>query len=300
MLRVALAQYPLDRPKDFSAWTAKLGLWIARAADRGARLLVFPEYGSMELAGLAGPPATRALRLAAVARHQAAFLAFFAAQAQRHGLHILAPSLPVRQDDGTYRNTAFLVAPTGVCGAQEKIVMTRFEREEWGVAAGRGVLLFHTDLGRIGVAICYDIEFPNLARRQAEAYAQLILVPSCTDSEAGAQRIRIGAQARALENQCYVVTAPTLGPAAWLPEMDVNTGRAGAFAPPDGDFPPDGVLAMGEAGQADWTLVDLDFARLDRVRRDGAVRGFAHWPEQADLEPARVVSLASARTVAHE
>lgn len=300
MLRVALAQYPLERPADFSAWAGKQADWIGRAAGQGAQLLVFPEYGSMELAGLAEPHATRTGRLAAVARQKDAFLAVFAEQAARHRAHILAPSLPVRQEDGTFRNTAFLVAPNGACGAQEKIVMTCFERDEWGIAAGQGVRLFNTDLGRIGVAICYDIEFPNLARRQAEAYAQLILVPSCTDTPAGAGRVRIGAQARALENQCYVVTAPTIGAVDWLPEMDVNTGTAGAFAPPDGDFPADGVLAMAMPGQAAWLFVDLDFARLDRLRHQGAVRGFSHWPEQADLDPARVVSLASPGALTHE
>ena len=111
--------------------------------------------------------------------------------------------------------------------------MTRFEREEWGISAGQHVKVFETLLGRLAVLICYDAEFPLLARSGVEAGAQVILAPSCTDSLQGYWRVRIGAQARALEGQCYVVQSPTVGEAAWSPAVDVNYGAAGIYGPPD-------------------------------------------------------------------
>ena len=118
------------------------------------------------------------------------------------------------------------------------------------------------------------------ALAQAQAGAQAILCPSCTDSLQGYHRVRIGAQARALENQIFVAQAPTVGMAPWSPALDENYGAAGLFVPPDGDSPDDGVVAIGTEGQGAWVMADADLARVNRWRTEGAVRPFAHWPEQ--------------------
>lgn len=112
------------------------------------------------------------------------------------------------------------------------------------IAPGDGLKVFDTQLGRLGILICYDNEFPMLARRLAEGGADLILAPSCTDTEAGYHRVRIGAQARALENQIAVLQSPTVGLAAWSQALDENIGRAGLFVPPDHGMPKDGVVAL--------------------------------------------------------
>src|SRR5690606_7258805 len=152
-------------------------------------------------------------------------------------------SFPVRQEDGTFRNRAFLHGPQGDRASQDKLQMTRFEAERWGIAGGDAIRLFDTPLGRLGVAICYDAEFPLLVRTMAAAGADVILVPSCTDTLAGYWRVRIGAQARALENQCFVVQAPTVGDAPWSAAIDENHGAAGIFGPPDREVTGDGVIA---------------------------------------------------------
>lgn len=114
----------------------------------------------------------------------------------------------MRQPEGGYRNRAFLFRPDGSSDHQDKLQMTRFENERWGIGAGDTIKTFDTAFGRIGIDICYDSEFPLIARRQVEQGADVILVPSCTDTLAGYWRVRIGCQARALENQCYVVQSP--------------------------------------------------------------------------------------------
>ncbi len=130
---------------------------------------------------------------------------------------------------------------------QDKRAMTRFETERWGVAQGADPVVFDTPWGRIGISVCYDVEFPKHARTQVEAGAWLILAPSCTDTMHGFHRVCIGAAARAMENQCYVAITPTVGAAPWSGALDVNRGHAAVFGPVDRGFPEDGVLARGDA-----------------------------------------------------
>ena len=157
-------------------------------------------------------------------------VAFHQDLAASHNVHILVGSGPVRRGDGRYVNAAQLVTPAGGIGEQEKRIMTPFERD-WGISPGGPTRVFDTALGRIGVAICYDSEFPLLVRAMAEAGAEMILVPSCTERVSGFHRVRTGARARALENQIAAVMSPTVGDALWSPAVDRNTGAAGIFVP---------------------------------------------------------------------
>ncbi len=156
--------------------------------------------------------------------------------------------------------------------------MTRFEAELWHIDPGLPPHIFSTPWGRIGIAICYDVEFPPLVRAQTEAGAWLILAPSCTDSIHGFNRVRLSARARALENQCFVAIAPTVGLAPALATLDENHGYAAIFGPVDRGFPADGVIARGTLDQPGWVFADLDPSRIETVRAEGAVRNFRDWP----------------------
>ena len=279
---LAAAQYPIDRLGSWQAYKSKLIRWVESAAREGAQLLVFPEYGGMELASLFGHEVERDLhrQLGAVAGLEADVAALHRDLARRTGVYILAASAPALAAEGRYHNRARLTSPEGREGVQDKVVMTRFEREQWGVSGGQDLRVFSTPLGRIGVAICYDVEFPLIARRLVEAGAELILAPSCTDTLRGYHRVRVGAQARALENQCLVVQAPTVGEAAWSPAVDVNIGAAAVYAPPDVGFPEDGVVVRGRMNEAMWVFAELDLDRMAEVRAHGQVLNHRDWPEQ--------------------
>ncbi|MGE0255816.1 MAG: carbon-nitrogen hydrolase family protein [Alphaproteobacteria bacterium] len=295
---VAAAAWPVERLAGFDAWQAKLGAWVGEAAARGARLLVLPEYGALELAGaLAGVAEDdAAAQIAAVAAVAPRIDAAHAVLARETNTHILAGTILLPRGDGRYVNRARLFTPDGTVGIQDKLVPTRFEREVAGVAGGGGpARVFETALGRIGICICYDAEFPLVARAMAEAGAEILLVPSCTDALAGYSRVRVGAMARALENQCYAVHAPTVGAAPWSPLLDVNVGAAAVYAPPDIGFPPTGIVAEAALDAPGWLYADLDLDRVHAVRRDGQVLNLAHWPEQAAplAAGAELVSLAA-------
>jgi predicted amidohydrolase len=173
--------------------------------------------------------------------------------------------------------------------------MTRFEAEEWGISPSGGLCIFDIGLAKIGITICYDAEFPLIARALAESGADIVLVPSCTDTIAGYHRVQHACAARALENQIYVVQCPTVGEAPWSAAMNVNIGAAGFFAPPDRKFTADGILAQGTLNEAQWVYADLNLGLLAEVRKDGEVLNARDWhlqPGAPVLPHAKLVTLA--------
>jgi predicted amidohydrolase len=289
-LRLALLQYPVERPEGVAAFGAKLDRWLADASAGGADIAVLPEYACVELgAALTGSDvADEAAELAAMVEAAPAILEAMRGAARRAGLWLLPGSLPMRDADGLIRNRAPLIAPDGRLATQDKHAMTRFERERWGVSAGSGPAVFQTPWGLIGISICYDVEFPKHVRAQVEAGAWLILAPSCTDTLHGFNRVRVSAAARAVENQCFVAITPTVGLAPWSAALDVNRGHAAVFGPIDRGFPEDGVLARGALDMPQWVFADLDPARIAAVRQDGAVFNHRDWPRRSFSKPQAV------------
>ena len=286
-MKIACAQYPILRFASFDAWRADAAARVAEAASGGARLLVFPEYGGMALTALLPEALQRDLtgQIAALQPLHDDYRGTWRDLARAHGVHILAPSLPVAVN-GRFHNRAWLCAPDGNMAFQDKRQMTRFESEEWGITGGGALKVFDigpttTDHTVIGVAICYDIEFPLIAHAMAVAGADLILAPSCTDTQAGSNRVHVGARARALESQVFVAVAPTVGAAPWSPAVDVNVGRAAVYAAPDRGLPDDGILALGEPDRPGWVMAELDFAQLRAARTEAQVFTRRDWPGQA-------------------
>lgn len=290
---VATAQYPVSRPSSWDEVEQATSSWMATAAERGASLLVFPEYAAMTLAALlpAREQGDLAAQLAGLQPLRMRYLALHRQLARQHGIYLLAGSFPWELAPGYYCNRAWFCGPGGELGFQDKQVMTRFEREHWRISRGEPTRVFDTALGRIGIAICYDAEFPLLVRGQIEAGAEILLVPSCTDALPGYHRVRVGAQARALEGQCYVVTSPLVGEAPWSPAIDTNVGAAGVYGPPDLGFPEDGVISQGTINEPGWIFADIDRDRVAEVRRAGQVFNHGHWPESVGTAPVACVQL---------
>ena len=281
-LKVASAQYPIDQPATLDAWRDKIARWVADGAATGAEVLVFPEYAAIEQAAALGEKVYGNLdaTLQAVADLEADRVSLHQELAAKHRVHILVGSGPARKGEGRYVNAAQLVTPKGSVGVQEKLIMTPFETD-WGISAGKQARVFDTVLGLIGINICYDSEFPLLARAMAEAGAELLLVPSCTERVSGYHRVRTGSRARALENQIATVVSPTVGDALWSPAVDRNTGAAGIYVPSEHTVSDTGILAQGELNAAQWVTADVDLARLRHLRTSGEMRNYIDWPNQA-------------------
>lgn len=283
-VKIAAAAYPLDWLDSFEAYETKISRWVAEAAGNGAELLVFPEYAAMELASLGGAEVASDLdgSLREVSNHMTKADALHEKLAREYGVHILSGSAPVFVGNRPV-NRAALFGPNGRIGHQDKQIMTRFEREDWGVVSGAdGLAVFETPLGKIGVIICYDSEFPLLSRALTEAGVELLLAPSCTEALAGFTRVRVGSMARALECQCAVVHAPLVGAAEWCAGVEMNTGCASIYGPPDHGWPPTGIVAEGEMNAPGWVYAEVSRAQIAESRADGGVLNVTHWGEQEE------------------
>lgn len=267
VIRLAAAAYQVEVLPDWVALRAKLAAWVAQAAEAGAEIAVFPEYAAMEAALVGDPdPATdweRAAAAAAPAYHDE-----IAALAKRHNLTILSGSGPAWDGDRLV-NRAWLCAPDGTRCAVDKLCLTPWERANKGLASGAKPVVCDMPWGRLGVLICYDSEFPALAQELA---ADILLIPACTDAPTGQARVRIAAQARALEGQCVTVHAPLLGVVPSCAMIDRNTGCAGIYTPPDRGLPADGVLAQGAVDHPGWVIADAPLALIRQRRQDGEAR----------------------------
>jgi predicted amidohydrolase len=290
-MKIAAAAYPLDVLTSWAQYEDKLAAWISEAAGEGADLLVFPEYGAMELATLAGLDVAGDLERSLFATSERLEQAdvFHARLAAEHNVHIVAASGSAATSTRPV-NRARLITPAGQIGVQDKQIMTRFEGEVWDVVPGNGLQVFDTALGRIGILICYDSEFPLLGRALSEC--DIICVPSVTETLAGYWRVRIGSMARALENQCITVMSSVVGTAPWTEALDISFGAGGIFGPPDRGFPETGVFAVGELNAPGWTYAEVDLAKVADVRADGIVLNRRHWTcQDGRASPAPVVPL---------
>ena len=286
-MRLALLQHKIGRHEDIAGWAAAFEARIAEAAGAGAELLALPEYAALD--AIAAPAGSLADELDAGCALHDAIIATMRAAARRHGVWLMGGSLPFRRPDGTVVNHAALLAPDGGVAFQDKCRPTRFEAEQWGMSGGGPPGVFETPWGLIGICVCYDVEFPPLARAQVQAGAWLLLAPACTDTRAGFNRVRLAARARALENQCFVAVATTVGDAPWIAALDENHGYAAVYGPVDRGFPEDGVIARGPLDTPGWLYADLDPARLAAVRQEGAVLNHRDYP--AEGAPCPIIPL---------
>lgn len=276
MLTLALAQYPISEHTTFAAWRQHTQKWVQEVVQQKAGLLVFPEYGAMELVSFFSEDIKSHLQQQIVELQGVVndFCSVFSDLAAQHQIVIVAPSFPV-VENGLIVNRAFVFSPKGLVGYQDKFFMTRFEDEEWGIhSAPKQLTLFEADWGRFGIQICYDVEFGIGSRLLCEAGASLIVGPSCTETIRGASRVHIGARARALENQAYTAVAQTVGHALWSPAVDVNYGFAAVYSTPDKGLPEEGILATGKPQEPNWLVQSLDFSLIETVRREGQVFNF--------------------------
>ncbi|NRF11122.1 carbon-nitrogen hydrolase family protein [Agrobacterium pusense] len=286
MTRLAASQYAIELIETWEAYTAHMSAVVREAKSEGAELLLLPEYSAMTLTGQL-PPDIRSDLHRSIEEIQPmipSWVELCEELARQHQILFQPGSAPVKDPDGKFRNRAWLFGPDGLIGYQDKQIMTRFEREQWNIHAGvEGLKAFETPIGRLGILICYDNEFPMLGRRLAELGVELVLAPSCTDTLAGAYRVRIGAQARALENQYAVLSSPTAGEAPWSPAVDENRGRAALYVPSDYGMPASGIIAESESDavtQSSLLIADIDLAAVARLRTEGQVATRRDWPEQ--------------------
>lgn len=269
-VRIGVVQFAMKPTVGWEAFRSELRFLIRTVAGYGADFVVFPEYVDAAMMAVHDPLGTRAA-IRQLAADTPELLAFFRQQAVDQRINIITGSMPL-VEDGRLLNVVHLCRRDGTCERQEKLHVTPSEISEWDMSGGDGLRVFETDCGRIGMLICYDVEFPELGRVLAEDGLELLFVPFCTDGEPGYRRVRLCAQARAVENECYVVAAGSVGILPGVTNMEMQFARSAVFSPCDHGFPPGGVVVEAESSTETILIADVRPGLLQHLRRQGSVR----------------------------
>ncbi|MEC7524046.1 MAG: carbon-nitrogen hydrolase family protein [Myxococcota bacterium] len=271
-VRVAAVQYFLRKVQSYRDFEDQVSGLVETASDYRCKMVVFPEYFTLQLLTLKNTRRPVPEQVRDLAREAPRFIETMGALAKEHGIYIVAGTTPVMAADGeTMTNESFFFSPSGEHAVQGKMHMTRWEDEEWKVQPHDTLKVFDTAFGKVAVLICYDVEFPELAREAARRGAYIIVTPSCTDDRNGFLRVRYCAHARCVENQLYVIHTGTVGSLPQIPAISLNYGQAAILTPCDYPFARDGILAEGVANQESMVIGDLDLGLVAESREKGSV-----------------------------
>lgn len=268
-VRIAAVQYLLRPIACFEDFAKQVEFFVHSAKDYKAHFILFPEFFTMQLLSYINEPAP-ALAIRRLARLAPEYEALFIRLAKETGIYIIGGTHPIFQR-GKVFNAAHLFTPNGQVFRQKKVHLTPTESGPYQLSRGHGLYLYHTDFGNIAILVCYDVEFPEVARVMSEAGAEILFVPSCTDGREGFCRVRYCAQARAIENQVYVAVTGTVGNLPLVPYMAANYGQAAILTPSDYFFARDGIAAEGTINQEQIIFADVDLDLLDEQRVNGSV-----------------------------
>lgn len=275
-VRVCCIQYGLRPVADFQAFARQVENLVDMGDDYDADIIVFPELLSSQLITCLEAPEVndhgRLMRQLSE-RFTAEFDALFDRLAIAYDRILLAGTHP-RWMGGKFCNVASVFVPRHEPIHQPKLHLTPTEREEWRFDPGNDLAVVETYFGRFGVSICYDVQFPEIARVQVDHGMQLLLVPYLTDNRRGHRRVATCAQARGVENQIYVATAGMVGSLPLVTDLTAQYAQSGIYTPSDFAFPVDGVAAEATPNTEMGVVADLDLALLDRARSNGSVLNF--------------------------
>jgi predicted amidohydrolase len=271
-IRVASLQYFIRPVQTFEQFRDQVEALVETAEDYKCQMIVFPEYFTIQLLTLGNVKRPIREQIVDLARQVPRFVDLMSELARRFHIYIVAGTIPTMDDSaGPVYNECFVFGPTGEHDVQGKLHMTRFENEDWMVSPRSKLRIFDTSFGRMAVAICYDVEFPEIARAAAREGAHILVVPSCTDDRQGFLRVRYCAQARAIENQMYVIQACTVGSLPMVPAVSLNYGQASILTPSDFPFSRDGILAEGNINQEMMVIGELNMRTILDTRTNGTV-----------------------------
>jgi len=267
--RIACVQYQMRRIASFEEFATQVTYFVGVAADYRADFLLLPELVSAQLLS-AEDALTAKEGMRRLAGYRDRFEALMRELAIKHGLTIIAGSLPVLEGERLL-NVAFVCLPSGHVVTQPKLHITPTERSAWGISGGFSLKPIDAPKARIGVLICYDVEFPEAARYLADLGAEILFVPFCTDTRQSYLRVRYCAHARAIENQLYVALAGNVGNLPDVGHLDINYGQAAVLTPSDFAFARDGIAAEADSNEETVLICDVDLNALHAVRSSGSV-----------------------------
>lgn len=269
-VRVGLVQWQMRPYKSIKDVFEQVEFFVDAVSDYKSDFVLFPEYFNAPLmAKFNDKSESEAIR--ELAQYTDEIRRRFIDLAISYNINIITGSMPQQREDGLY-NVGFLCRRDGSYEMYEKIHVTPEEVKSWGLTGGSLIRTFDTDCAKVGVLICYDVEFPELARIMADQGMQILFVPFLTDTQNAYSRVRVCAQARAIENECFVVIAGSVGNLPRVHNMDIQYAQSGVFTPCDFAFPTDGKRAEATPNTEMILVSDIDLDLLTELHTYGSVR----------------------------
>lgn len=268
-VRISCVQYQMRKVKSFEDFAQQVEYFVDVAHDYDSDFVLFPELFTVQLLSQVNAVSPQE-GMKKLSEYTPEFVSLMSGLAVRFGLTIIAGSHPCMQGGKLY-NICHICLPDGSVVEQPKLHVTPNERKWWGIHGGHRLVVVDTPAARIGVSICYDVEFPELVRYLADSGVEILFVPFCTDNRQGYLRVRYCAHARAIENQIYVCLAGNVGNLPDVVNMDVQYGQAAVITPSDFQFARDGIQAEADSNEETVLVCDLDLEDLHESRSGGTV-----------------------------
>lgn len=268
-IRIGVVQWQMRPAYDLKTVIDQAEYFIDTVSDYKSDFILFPEFFNAPLM-VQYNDLNQAESLRRMAEYTEPILEKMREFAVSYNVNIIAGSMPAYEDGNLY-NVAWFCRRDGSMDSVSKIHITPSERESYGMVGGTDVVALDSDCGKIGILICYDVEFPELARILREQGARILFVPFMTDLQTGYNRVRICAHARAIENECYVAIAGSVGNLPRVDNMDIQYAQSAVFSPSDFAFPSNGVIAETTPNTEMVLLADVDLDLLTELHETGSV-----------------------------
>ena len=270
IVRLGLIQWQMRPYKTLEDLLEQAKFFIDAVSGYRADFALFPEFFNAPLmAGNNHLPEATAIRELAKYTHD--IIQKFSEFSISYNINIISGSMPEMRDGNLY-NVGYLCRRDGTVERYEKIHVTPDEQKVWGMQGGTSLKTFDTDCGKIGVLICYDSEFPELSRLLSDEGMSILFVPFLTDTQNGYARVRHCSQARAIENECYVAMAGSVGNLPNVENMDMQFAQSAVFTPCDFAFPTNGIKAEATPNTEMVLIADVDIDLLTELHEYGSVK----------------------------
>ncbi|MEQ7801734.1 bifunctional GNAT family N-acetyltransferase/carbon-nitrogen hydrolase family protein [Pedobacter sp. ASV1-7] len=269
-IRIGLVQWQMRLFPDIEAFYEQVEFFVDAVSGYGSDFIMFPEFFNTPLLHPYNHlPEMEAMRK--LAERTAEIVERIQQYALSYNVNIISGTMPIVENNKLY-NATYLCHRSGKTDEYRKIHITPNEQKYYGMVGGDKIQVFDTDCGKVGILICYDVEFPELSRIYADQGMQILFVPFLTDTQNGYTRVRRCAQARAIENECYVAIAGCVGNLPKVNNMDIQFAQSAVFTPSDFAFPTDAVKAETTPNTEMMLVVDVDLHLLDEIHHFGTVR----------------------------
>jgi predicted amidohydrolase len=270
VVRLGLIQWQMRLYKDLEELMQQAEYFVDAVSAYRSDFALFPEFFNAPLmADNNHLPESEAIR--ELAKYTPIIVQKFSELAITYNINIITGSMPELKD-GLLYNVGYICKRDGSTDRYEKLHVTPDEAKVWGMQGGNEIKTFDTDCGKIGVLICYDSEFPELSRILAEEGMDILFIPFLTDTQNGYSRVRHCAQARAIENECYVAIAGSVGNLPKVNNMDIQFAQSMVFTPCDFAFPANGIKAEATTNTEMILIADVDLDLLKDLNQFGSVR----------------------------